>query len=175
MSELHLITVILDDRIVTLNAAVGLLRRRNLPIRSVTLGPHVADGRWRLQAMIEADAAAAQRVALLFEKLVGVEQARSASAGDTVGREFALIRLRSQDDDYGELLDVLGLYHATVVEEGNDSVVVEVSGPDSFVLSCLRAIERFGIIDVARSGVVAVDRPAEASRTNTTTSEASIP
>jgi acetolactate synthase small subunit len=51
-----------------------------------------------------------------------------------------------------------------VVEEGADGLVIEVSGPDTFVLSCLRAIERFGIVDVARSGTVAVERP-EAPRT----------
>ena len=174
MSALQFVTVVLDDRIVTLNAAVGLLRRRNLPIRSVTIGPDTADGRWRLQAMIEADAAAAQRAALLFERLIGVERARSTPVGGAVVRELALIRLRSQDASYGELLDVLSLYHASVVDEGPDSIVVEVSGPDTFVLSCLRAIERFGIIDVARSGAVAVDRPAEPARPTTST-EAPVP
>lgn len=173
MSELHCITVVLDDKLVTLNAAVGLLRRRNLPVRSVTFGPHVTEGRSRLFAMIEADEGAAQRVALLFEKLIGVEEARSVPAADTVVRELALIRVRAQADSYGELLDVLSLYHASVLEEGPDGLVVELSGPDTFVLSCLRAVERFGIVDVARSGAVAIERPAESSRAPTST-EASV-
>lgn len=173
MSELHCITVILDEKLVTLNAAVGLLRRRNLPVRSVTFGPHVTEGRSRLFAMIEADAGAAQRVALLFEKLVGVDQARAIPAADTVSREFALVRIRAQADSYGELLDVLNLYHANVVEEGPDGLVVELTGPDTFVLSCMRAVERFGIVDVARSGAVAIERPAENPRISTST-EASV-
>ena len=80
MSNLYCITVVLDDRLVTLNAAVGLLRRRNLPVRSVTFGPHVTEGRSRLLAMIEADEGAAQRVAMLFEKLIGVDEARAVPA-----------------------------------------------------------------------------------------------
>jgi acetolactate synthase-1/3 small subunit len=174
MSNLHCITVILDDRLVTLNAAVGLLRRRNLPVRSVTVGPDVTEGRSRLFAMIEADAGAAQRVALLFEKLIGVDEARVAPAAETVARELALIRIRAQADAYGELLDVLSLYHANVLEEGPDGLVVELTGPDTFVLSCLRAVERFGIVDVARSGAVAIERPAEAPRAPTPT-EAPVP
>jgi acetolactate synthase-1/3 small subunit len=162
MSVLHGLTVILDDRLLTLNAAVGLLRRRNIPVRSVTLGPAAVEGRSRLFAMIEADAEAAERVAMLFEKLIGVEQARVAPAGQAVLRELALVCVRPQADAYGELLDVLNLYHASVVEEGSDGLVVEVSGPDTFVLSCLRAMERFGIVDVARSGTVAVARPDSA-------------
>ena len=173
MSNLYCITVVLDDRLVTLNAAVGLLRRRNLPVRSVTFGPHVTEGRSRLFAMIEADEGAAQRVALLFEKLIGVDEARAVPAADTVARELALIRIRTQADAYGELLDVLGLYHASVLEDGPDGVVVEVTGPDTFVLSCLRAVERFGIVDVARSGAVAIERPAERPRAPTST-EASV-
>jgi len=164
----------MDDKLVTLNAAVGLLRRRNLPIRSVTFGPHTTEGRSRLFAMIEADEGAAQRVALMFKKLIGVDEARAVPAGDTVVRELALIRIRAQAETYGELLDVLGLYHATVLEEGPDGLIVELSGPDTFVLSCLRAMERFGIVDVARSGAVAVERPAESPRAPTST-EAPVP
>ena len=123
--------------------------------------------------MIEADEGAAQRVALLFEKLVGVDEARSAPVDTTVVRELALIRLRPPTESYGELLDVLGLYHANVIEEGPDGLVVELTGPDTFVLSCLRAVERFGIVDVARSGAVAVERPAEHPRAPTS-NEASV-
>ena len=173
MSSTFALTVILDDRLVTLNAAVGLLRRRNLPVRSVSVSPAATEGRSRLFAMIDADPAAAQRVALLFEKLVGVEQARVMPAGKAVLRELVLVRVRPEPDGYGELLDVLNLYHASVVEEGVEGLVVEVSGPDTFVLSCLRAIERFGIVDVARSGTVAVERP-ETVRTPSP-SEVSLP
>lgn len=173
MSSPFVLTVILDDRLLTLNAVVGLLRRRNLPVRSVSLAPAVAEGRSRLLAMIEADSDAARRVALLFEKLVGVEQARVTPAGQSVLRELALVRVRPEPDDYGELLDVLNLYHASVVEEGADGLVIEVSGPDTFVLSCLRAIERFGILDVARSGTVSVERPDQARTPNP--AEVSVP
>ena len=85
-------------------------------------------------------------------------------AADTVVRELALIRIRAQAESYGELLDVLGLYHANVLDEGPDGLVVELTGPDTFVLSCLRAVERFGIVEVARSGAVAIERPAESPR-----------
>ena len=174
MSNLQCITIVLDDKLVTLNAAVGLLRRRNLPVRSVTFGPHVTEGRSRLFAMIEADEGAARRVALLFEKLIGVDEARAVPAGATVARELALIHIRAPAESYGELLDVLGLYHADVLEEGPEGLVAEVTGPDTFVLSCLRAVERFGIVDVARSGAVAIERPAESPRAPTST-EAPVP
>ena len=155
MSDWHALTILMDDRLVTLNAAVGLLRRRNLPIRNVTVGPALADGTTRLFAMIETDGGTAHRIAELFRKVIGVQDARVAPADEAV-----LVRLRPAGGDaYAELLDVLGLYHASVVEESADGLVAEVSGPASFVLSCVRALERFGLLDVARSGTLAVDRP----------------
>jgi len=109
--------------------------------------------------MIDTDAGTAERIAELFRKLMGVQDARTAPADEAVLREAVLVRLRPAGDAYAELLDVLGLYHASVVEESADGLVAEVSGPASFVLSCVRALERFGILDVARSGTLAVDRP----------------
>ena len=160
MSDWHALTVLMDDKLVTLNAAVGLLRRRNLPIRNVTVGPALADGTTRLFAMIETDGGTAHRIAELFRKVIGVQDARVAPADEAVVREAVLVRLKPAGGDaYAELLDVLGLYHASVVEESPDGLVAEVSGPASFVLSCVRALERFGLLDVARSGTLAVDRP----------------
>jgi acetolactate synthase-1/3 small subunit len=91
-----------------------------------------------------------------------------------VVRESALITLQPGPSGYAELLDVLSLYHATVIEEGPDVLVAELTGPEAFVLSCLRAVERFGIVDVARSGAVAIARPAPASRASTP-SEVRVP
>ena len=160
MTAWHAVTVRMDDKLVTLNAAVGLLRRRNMPIRNVTVGPDRTDGTTRLFAMIETDAGTAQRVAELFRKIIGVQDARVAPADEAVLREAVLVRLRPGGADaYAGLLEVLGVCHACGVEESADDVVAEVSGPASFVLSCVRALERFGLVDVARSGTLAVDRP----------------
>jgi acetolactate synthase-1/3 small subunit len=159
VSTCHALTVVLDDQLATLNAAVGLLRRRNLPVHGVTVGPAPVEGRTRLTAMLETDAESAARTAALFRKMIGVHEARVAPPDREVARELVLVRLRPPGDAYGELLDVLGLYHASVVEESPDGLVAEVSGPATFVLSCLRALERFGVLDAARSGAVAVDRP----------------
>ena len=49
------------------------------------------------------------------------------------------------------------LYHGTVVDESADVLIVELTGPEAFVLSCIRALERFEILEVARSGAVALE------------------
>jgi acetolactate synthase-1/3 small subunit len=73
-----------------------------------------------------------------------------------VARELALVKVRAPHERYAELLDVVQLYHATVVDDTADTLIVELSGSEAFVLSCIRALERFGVVEIARSGTVAL-------------------
>ena len=70
---------------------------------------------------------------------------------------MALVKIRAAGRRYGELLDVVQLYHATVVDESADSIILEITGSEAFVLSCIRALERFEILEIARSGAVAME------------------
>jgi acetolactate synthase-1/3 small subunit len=158
------VSVLIEDRLITLTRAVGLLRRRNLPVRSFAVGPTATPGLSRLTIMIQSDEAAAERAVQHLQKVIGVRAAAALPPG-AVTREIALVKVRAPAARYGELLDVLQLYHASVVDDAADAVIVELTGSEAFVLSCLRALERFEILEVARSGAVALEAgPAGAGR-----------
>ncbi|HEU4953907.1 MAG TPA: acetolactate synthase small subunit [Gemmatimonadales bacterium] len=153
------VSVLIEDRMITLTRAVGLLRRRNYPVRSFAVGPTATPGLARLTIMIQSDPSTAERAVQHLQKMIGVREASALPAG-TVACEVALVKVRAPGSRYGELLDVLQLYRASVVDDSADAVIVEVSGSDAFVLSCLRALERFEILEVARSGAVALESGA---------------
>jgi acetolactate synthase-1/3 small subunit len=160
MSVTRAVVVLLEDHLVTLNRVVGLIRRRNFPVRSLSVGPTGTAGVSRLTIMMQTDESAAERAVQHLQKIVGVHDAGVIPQGDAVARELALVKLRPTTEQYAELLDVVQLYHATLVDESADAVVVELTGSEAFVLSCLRALERFEIVEVARSGAVAVESGA---------------
>jgi acetolactate synthase-1/3 small subunit len=151
------VTVLLEDRLITCHRAVGLIRRRNLPVRSMAVGPTVTPGISRLTIMMHSDEATADRAVQYLQKVVGVRDAVAFPARDGVTRELALVKVRPASDRYGELLDVVQLYHASVVDDNPDATIVELTGSVAFVLSCIRALERFDILEVARSGAVALE------------------
>lgn len=151
------VTVLLEDRLITFNRAVGLIRRRNLPVRSMAVGPTVTPGLSRLTIMLHSDEATADRAVQFLQKVVGVRDAVAFPARDGVTRELALVKVRPASDRYGELLDVVQLYHASVVDDNPEATIVELTGSEAFVLSCIRALERFDILEVARSGAVALE------------------
>jgi acetolactate synthase-1/3 small subunit len=156
MTTARAVSVLLEDRWITLNRAVGLIRRRNLPVRSLAVGPTATPGISRLTIMIHSDSATADRAVQHLQKVVGVRAAVAFPAREGVVRELALVKVRAPHERYGELLDVVQLYNASVVDDSADAMIVELSGSEAFVLSCIRALERFGVVEVARSGTIAL-------------------
>ena len=156
MTGARAVSVLLEDRLITFNRAVGLIRRRNLPVRSLAVGPTATPGLSRLTIMIHSDTATADRAVQHLQKMVGVRAAVAFPAGEGVVRELALVKVRAPHERYGELLDVVQLYNASVVDDSADAMIVELSGSEAFVLSCIRALERFGVVEVARSGTIAL-------------------
>ena len=157
MSGTQAVVVLVEDHLITLNRVVGLIRRRNFPVHTLSIGPTGTPGVSRLTIMMQSDHAAAERAVQHLQKVVGVHDAAVIPQADAVARELALVKLRPSAEQYAELLDVVQLYHATLVDESLDAVVLELTGSEAFVLSCLRALERFEIVEIARSGAVAME------------------
>ena len=156
MSEAQAVSVLLEDRLITLNRAVGLIRRRNLPVRSLAIGPTGTPGLSRLTIMMQSDIATVERAVQHLQKMIGVRAAIAFPTLDGVARELALVKVRAPHHRYAELLDVVQLYNATVLDDSTDGLIVELCGSEAFVLSCLRALEAFEVVEVARSGTIAL-------------------
>jgi acetolactate synthase-1/3 small subunit len=168
MSGTRAVTALIEDHLITLNRAVGLIRRRNFPVHSLAVGPTDVPGISRLTIMLQSDQATAERAAQHLQKIIGVRDAAAIPPAEAVAREIALVKLRPPAERYAELLDVVQLYHATVVDESGDVVIVELTGSEAFVLSCIRALEGFDIMEVARSGAVALESGAAELQIGTT-------
>ena len=156
MTASRAVSVLLEDRLITLNRAVGLIRRRNLPIRSLAVGPTDTPGLSRMTLMMHSDAETADRAVQHLQKMIGVRAAVAFASGEGVTRELALVKLRAPPARSAELLDVVQLYNASVIDDSSEAIILELSGSEAFVLSCLRALEPFEIVEVARSGTVAL-------------------
>lgn len=147
------VSVLLDDELLTLNRAVGALRRRRLPVARFALGPAGA-GEARLTFVLTADASAADRVARHFAKLVGVRSVVVLAGDQPTSQELALIRVRDPGGLRTELWRTVARFPATVVSESSDGVVVRAAGPERVVQALIDALEPFSILEVARSGPI---------------------
>ena len=94
MTGCQTISVLLKQELVTLNRAFGMLRRRNLPIKSIAVGPSASPGLARLTIMMQTDQATADRTAKQLDKVVGVREVAAFPAREAVARELALVKVR---------------------------------------------------------------------------------
>jgi len=148
------IAAILDDTLIVVERVVGSIRRRHLAIGDLALGPARGHGVLRLTCSTHSDWPATQRLANQLRRIVGVHAVSVHAAGDCLMREQALVRVRATPSRLATLLDTLALYEAVVIEEQFAALVVQVTGTAPFLCTCLRALEPFGVLDVARGGTV---------------------
>jgi len=150
--------VLLGDDLLALNRAVGIVRRRNLSVASVSLGPSSRIGVSRLTCILTADQPSVDRMANQLRKMVGVLEVTVVPEAECVSREHALIRVRTAPAQLAGLLDTIALFQATVVEESPHELVLEATASPPILVSLLRALEPFGVLDVVRSGAIALPR-----------------
>jgi acetolactate synthase I/III small subunit len=154
------VAVLLQDDLLALNRAIGIVRRRNLAVSSVSLGPSTRIGVSRLTTILATDEASVQRMANQLRKMVGVLEVTVNPEANCVTREHALVRVRVTPADLAAVLDTAELYQARVVEESSSELVLEATAAPATLVSLLRALEPFGVLDVVRGGAIALSRPA---------------
>jgi acetolactate synthase-1/3 small subunit len=95
-----------------------------------------------------------------LRKMTEVIEVAVHAESDCTSREHALVRVRVSPAQLSALLDVVSLFEATVVEESPEDLLIEVTGTAPFMTSLLRALEPFGVLDLARGGTVVLPRQA---------------
>ena len=144
-----------------LERVVGALRRRSLNIESLNVAPTETPGRSRLTLV--AAAGGAPRLAHHLRKAVAVLDAEDVTHEPLVARELALLRVRAEGEREARRLAelVVGL-GGRVVAAGSESAIVEIAGHAGAVARLVEAIAPFGLLEMARSGPVAMVHEARA-------------
>jgi acetolactate synthase I/III small subunit len=154
----YALSLAVDQELLALNRAVGELRRRNLPISSIAVAPGERPGEARVTVFVDADLATAETAVKKLHKLSGVRGASHFVVPEGRTRELALCRVRVTPARDAALHELCARFHATVVDERPDERTVELAGDASVVLVFVRALEPFGILELVRSGPIALAR-----------------
>ncbi|MDQ7829667.1 MAG: acetolactate synthase small subunit [Armatimonadota bacterium] len=149
--------VLVEMRAAVLERVAGLLRRRGYPVRELVLGrteePHLA----RLFVVLE-EGASGEQVAKNLNKLVDVRRVADLSAQPTVVRELALIKVDVTPGTRQEVLLAARVFRARVVDMGERTLTLEVSGRPEKVDALYRLLRRYGVRELVRSGPLALVR-----------------
>lgn len=147
-----------EDKPGVLNRVSSLVRRRNYNIESLTVGHTDTAGVSRITIVVEAEPSAAARIEANIYKLVHVIRVENVTALPTVYRNLALIKVTASVETRTQVMQIVDVFRARVVDVATDSLMVEVTGTDEKIDGLLEILRPFGLMEVARTGQLAMTR-----------------
>jgi acetolactate synthase-1/3 small subunit len=154
----HTVIAWMEDKPGVLNRVAGLFRRRNFNIESLTVGHSEAPGISRMTFVVEGDARQVRQVETQLDKLINVTEVQNVTNEPTVIRELALVKVNADSTNRAEILQLVDIYRASIVDVAMDSLVIQITGPEDRVNSLISLLENFGIEEMVRTGRVAMVR-----------------
>jgi acetolactate synthase-1/3 small subunit len=147
-----------EDRPGVLNRVVSLFRRRGYNIESLTVGRTARPGVARITLVVAADADTARRIEANLYKLVNVLHVADVTSSAAVVREMALIKVRAENGKRAEILQLVEVFRARVVDVGADSLALEATGTQDKIDGLIDVLRPFGLLEMVRTGAVAMLR-----------------
>jgi len=154
----HTFVAYVEDKPGVLNRVSSLFRRRTFNIESLTVGHTEQPGVSRMTIVVDTDEFGARRVEANLYKLVNVLRVDNVTAQPTVERDLALIKVTARNGRRAEIMQLVDVYRARIVDVTNDSLVVEITGTEDKIESMVDILRPFGIIEMVRTGVVSMTR-----------------
>ena len=161
-ASLQTYVVYVEDKPGVLNRIASLFRRRAFNIESLTVGRTEQPSISRMTIVMEGNDQKALRFEALLYKLVNVLRVENVSKTSSVERDLALVKVRSSREDRGQILQICDVFRARPVDVGVNALIVEITGSEEKIDGLIEVLRPFGIIELVRTGLVAMTRGAEA-------------
>jgi acetolactate synthase-1/3 small subunit len=156
----HTLVALVEDKPGVLNRVASLFRRRAFNIESLTVGHTEQPGISRMTIVIDSNQTNAERVTANLYKLVNVIQIKDLAEQPSVSRDLALIKVSASPERRSDVMQLVDVYRARIVDVTNDSLIVEITGDEEKVNSFVDVLRPFGILEMVRTGIVAMARGA---------------
>jgi acetolactate synthase-1/3 small subunit len=154
----HTLVALVEDRPGVLNRVASLFRRRSFNIQSLAVGASEQPGLSRMTIVAIGDSAQIEQVRKQLEKLINVVKVSDITEEKMVTRELALIKVKTTASTRSEIMQIVGVFRANIVDVAPDSVTVEVTGDEDKVDSLLGLLRDSGIKELSRTGRIALTR-----------------
>ena len=154
----HTIIALVENKPGVLNRVASLFRRRNFNIESLNVGRTQDPSISRMTIVLDSEAQDARRVEAHLYKLVNVIDVQELTNQPSVTRDLALIKISAKPEQRAEVANLAAIFRGKIVDVAPDSVIVEVTGTEDKIESLLELFKPLGVLEMVRSGQVAMMR-----------------
>ncbi|EMS69979.1 acetolactate synthase small subunit [Ruminiclostridium cellobioparum] len=154
----HTLSVLVENRSGVLSRVAGLFSRRGFNIDSLAVGvtenPEVS----RMTIVVNGDEYTVEQVSKQLNKLIDVIKIRELENSDSVSRELALIKVNATAATRSEIIQIVEIFRAKIVDVSKNTLTVEISGSTDKVEALEDMLKQFGVKEIVRTGTIAIER-----------------
>ncbi|NCJ07110.1 acetolactate synthase small subunit [Synechococcales cyanobacterium C] len=154
----HTLSVLVEDEAGVLTRIAGLFARRGFNIESLAVGPAERSGVSRITMVVPGDDRIIEQLTKQLYKLVNVIKVQDITETPCVERELMLIKVSAVAAQRSEIIELVQIFRAKVVDVSEDSLIIEVAGDPGKMVAIVQMLNKFGIREIARTGKVALTR-----------------
>ncbi len=153
------LVALVEDKPGVLNRVASLFRRRNFNIESLAVGHSETAGVSRMTIVTDEEEALRRNIIRTnLLKLINVIEVDDVTDKPCIIREMVLIKVTADAAQRRQVMDMAEVYRARIADVGTETLVVEVTGEQEKIESLLEVLEPFGILEVMRTGKIAMTR-----------------
>ncbi len=154
----HTLVALVENKPGVLNRMASLFRRRGFNIESIAVGrselPHLS----RMTIVVDGTTAMVEQVRKQLDKVIDVVKVADITESDMIARELALIKVKATSATRSEIMQIVDIFRANIVDVASDSVTIEATGDEEKINSLFNLLRGFGIKEIARTGCIAMTR-----------------
>lgn len=153
----RIISFLVANEIGVLSRVSGLLSKRGFNVGSITAGVTQDSTITRITLMIDSDERVVEQMVKQLAKLLDVKAIKELDVNASTVRELALVKINAKAHNKKELLDDITEHQGIVVSQGKSTVTIQFFGTYEYISNCIEHLKTYGIVEVARTGLVALN------------------
>jgi len=154
----HTLSVLVENRPGVLSRVSGMFTRRGFNIDSLTVSPTEDPARSRMTISVDASRFPVEQITKQLDKLINVIKIRDLDPGNAVSRELALMKVRTEPGRRGEIIELVEIFGATIVDVTPAHLTVQITGASDELVRFEELLRPYGLIELVKTGVVALGR-----------------
>ena len=157
----YTLSVLVEDEAGVLTRIAGLFARRGFNIESLAVGPAEQKGISRITMVVPGDDRTVEQLTKQLYKLVNILKVDNITDVPCVERELVLVKINASTSSRSEILSILKVFRAKVVDLSENLLILELTGDPGKVAAIQQLLQKFGIIEIARTGKIALTRTSK--------------
>jgi len=157
----HTISVLVENEFGVLSRVANLFSGRGFNIDSLSVAPTNEDGLSRMTIVTRGDDKILEQINKQLNKLIDVLKVIDFTDGSAIDREMALIKVTAEDESRTEVLRIVDIFRAKIIDVTPKSYTIEATGNPLKIDAILELLRPLGLKELVRTGAVAIGRGAK--------------